>query len=102
MSQQIRTKLSAAGTRLILERPFIGALVMHLPLTEAGADRCPTIATDARALYFNPDYVAALTLAETQFVLAHEGRCTVRSRISRGARTASERARTSPATTPST
>jgi predicted metal-dependent peptidase len=70
--QEIRTKLAAARTRLILERPFIGALVMHLPLTEAGAHRCRTIATDARALYFNPDYIAGLTLAETQFVLAHE------------------------------
>ena len=72
MRQEIRTKLAAARTRLILERPFIGALVMHLPLTEAGAHRCRTIATDARALYFNPDYIAGLTLAETQFVLAHE------------------------------
>jgi len=72
MKPDIRTKLSAARTRLILERPFIGALVMHLPLTEAGAGRCPTTATDARAFYFNPDYIAGLTLAETQFVLAHE------------------------------
>ena len=72
MRQEIRTKLSAARTRLVLERPFIAALVMHLPLTEARADRCPTIATDARALYFNPDYIATLTLAETQFVLGHE------------------------------
>ena len=70
--QEIHTKLSAARTRLILERPFIGALVMHLPLAAAGARHCPTIATDARALYFNPDYIAGLTLAETQFVLAHE------------------------------
>jgi predicted metal-dependent peptidase len=70
--QEIHTKLAAARTRLILERPFIGALVMHLPLSAAGARHCPTIATDARALYFNPDYIARLTLAETQFVLAHE------------------------------
>ncbi len=72
MKFEIQTKLSAACTRLILERPFIGSLVMHLPLTEASAGRCPTTATDARALYFNPDYIAGLTFAETQFVLAHE------------------------------
>lgn len=72
MSQEIHTKLSAARARLILERPFIGALVMYLPLIEASAHRCPTIATDARQLYFNPDYVAGLSLADTQFVLAHE------------------------------
>lgn len=72
MRQEIHTKLSAARTRLILERPFIGALVMDLLLTPADARRCPTVATDARALYFNPDYIAGLTLAETQFLLAHE------------------------------
>jgi hypothetical protein len=68
----IPTKLGAARTRLILERPFIGALVMHLPLVPVAAGRCETVATDARALYYNPEYIAALTLAEVQFVLAHE------------------------------
>jgi len=68
----IPTKLGAARTRLILERPFIGALVMHLPLVPVTAAWCETVATDARALYYNPAYIAALTLAETQFVLAHE------------------------------
>ncbi|HKA45643.1 MAG TPA: VWA-like domain-containing protein [Burkholderiales bacterium] len=66
------TKLGAARTRLILERPFIGALVMHLPLRAADPAWCETTATDARAFYFNPEYIAALTLAQTQFVLAHE------------------------------
>ncbi|HEY7658873.1 MAG TPA: VWA-like domain-containing protein [Burkholderiales bacterium] len=68
----IPTKLGAARTRLILDRPFIGALVMHLPLVPAAAPRCETVATDARALYYNPAYIAGLTLTETQFVLAHE------------------------------
>jgi len=71
-SSEVFTKLGAARTRLILEKPFIGALVMHLPLQAGDASWCKTIATDARALYFNPDYIAALTLAQTQFVLAHE------------------------------
>jgi predicted metal-dependent peptidase len=66
------TKLGAARTRLILEKPFIGALVMHLPLVSADQRWCETLATDARALYFNPDYIAALDFAQTQFVLAHE------------------------------
>ncbi len=69
---EVLTKLSAARTRLILERPFIGALVMHLPLRAANSSWCDTIATDARTLYFNPDYIAGLTFAQTQFVLAHE------------------------------
>lgn len=68
----VPTKLGAARTRLILEHPFIGALVMHLPLVPADGRWCPTVATDARALYYNPAYIAGLTLGETQFVLAHE------------------------------
>ena len=71
-SEAISTKLGAARTRLILERPFIGALVMHLPLVAADPRWCTTTATDARALYYNPAYIAGLTLAQTQFVLAHE------------------------------
>jgi predicted metal-dependent peptidase len=68
----LETKLAAARTRLILEKPFLGALVMHLPLKAADAKWCKTTATDARNFYFNPDYIARLTLEQTQFVLAHE------------------------------
>jgi len=69
---EVMTKLGAARTRLILEKPFVGALVMHLPLVPAEGSWCGTVATDARALYFNPDYIAALDFVQTQFVLAHE------------------------------
>ncbi len=69
---EIDTKLSAARTRLILERPFLGALVLRLPMVRAAPDWCATIATDARAVYYNADYIAGLNLEQTQFVLAHE------------------------------
>ncbi|MBM4181732.1 MAG: hypothetical protein FJ209_09315 [Betaproteobacteria bacterium] len=69
---QLETKLAAARTRLILEKPFLGSLVMHLPLKAADAQWCKTTATDARNFYFNPAYIARLTLEQTQFVLAHE------------------------------
>ncbi len=68
----IETKLAAARTRLILDKPFLGALVLRLPMEPADPNWCPTTATDARKFYFNPAYVDALTLDETQFVLAHE------------------------------
>lgn len=67
----ILTKLAAARTRLIMERPFLGSLVMHLPLT-AAPEWCKTTATDAKAFYFNPAFIDKLSLAQTQFVLAHE------------------------------
>jgi predicted metal-dependent peptidase len=69
---EVDTKLSAARTRLLLDKPFLGALALRLPLIAANAAWCKTTATDARALYYNPRYVADLSLAETEFILAHE------------------------------
>ena len=68
----LETKLAAARTRLILEKPFLGSLVMHLPLQAANAKWCKTTATDAKNFYYNPDYIGRLSLEQTQFVLAHE------------------------------
>lgn len=68
----IETKLAAARTRLILDKPFLGALVLRLPMHAAKPDWCKTTATDARAFYYNPEYIGSLTLDQTQFMLAHE------------------------------
>jgi predicted metal-dependent peptidase len=68
----VATKLSAARTKLILDKPFLGALVLRLPMQEGDPKWCPTTATDARNFYFNPDYIDALNPQQVQFVLAHE------------------------------
>ena len=68
----IETKLSAARTKLILDKPFLGALVLRLPMEAGNPKWCPTTATDARKFYFNPDYIEALSNEHVQFVLAHE------------------------------
>jgi len=72
MSDEIETKLSAARTRLILDRPFLGALVLRMPMKPADPKWCATIGTDARHFYYNPDYIDSLSLEQTQFALAHE------------------------------
>jgi len=69
---KVATKLAAARTRLILDKPFLGALVLRLPMQEVSADWCKTTATDARKFYYNPAYIDELSLDETQFMLAHE------------------------------
>ncbi len=71
MAEDLEEKLCAARTRLILDRPFLGALALRLPLEEARGQWCTTAATDARKLYYNPRYVEALSLGQTQFLLAH-------------------------------
>ncbi len=68
----IEKKLSAAGSALILDKPFLGALVLRMPLVAADPGWCKTTGTDARAIYYNPEYIQRLSLAQTQFVLAHE------------------------------
>lgn len=66
----IETRLAAARARLILDQPFLGALVLRLPLK--AATWCRTTATDAKVLYYNPQWIASLSPSQLQFALAHE------------------------------
>lgn len=70
--EDIENKLSAARTRLILDKPFLGALVLRLPLQAADPKWCATTGTDAKKFYYNPEYIEELRTEEAQFVLAHE------------------------------
>ena len=67
----VAQRLAAARTKLILDKPFLGALVLRLPLIEGG-EWCKTTATDARAIYYNPQWIADLSASQLQFALAHE------------------------------
>ncbi|MDQ7014776.1 MAG: VWA-like domain-containing protein [Gammaproteobacteria bacterium] len=68
----IEQRLSAARTRLILDKPFLGALVLRLPMVAAQPEWCKTTATDARKFYYNPEFIEALHPEEIQFMLCHE------------------------------
>jgi len=68
----ITNKLVAARTRLIIEKPFLGTLVLRLPLEAADPQWCKTSATDARKIYYNAQYIEQLNIEQTQYVLAHE------------------------------
>lgn len=68
----LQNKLAAARTRLILDKPFLGALVLRLPLVAADPEWCQGAATDAKKLYYNQDYINALDIQQTQFVLAKQ------------------------------
>lgn len=80
------TKLAAARTRLILDKPFLGALVLRLPMIEAGP-WCKTTATDMKSFYYNPAYIDKLSLSQVEFVLAHEAlHCALTHFVRRGHR----------------
>ncbi len=71
-NNSVDTKLAAARTRLILDKPFLGALVLRMPLQMADPEWCTTAATDAKKIYFNYEYINQLHSSETQFVLAKQ------------------------------
>ena len=71
-NDKVLTKLSAARTRLILDQPFLGALVLRMPLEIGDPSWCLTAATDAKKIYYNYEYVNQLHSSETQFVLAKQ------------------------------
>lgn len=86
LADEPATKLAAARTRLILDKPFLGALVLRLPLIAAGP-WCRTTATDMKSVYYNPAYIGQLSLSQIEFVLAHEAlHCALTHFIRRGHR----------------
>ncbi len=68
----VELKLSAARTKLIIDKPFLGALVLRLPMIKADPEWCKRTATDAKNFYYNEEYIKSLSLDQTQFIFAHE------------------------------
>ena len=54
IAKDAATKLAAARTRLILDKPFLGALVLRLPMQEAGSGWCRTTATECAPCITTP------------------------------------------------
>ena len=72
MSEDIEKKLGAARTKLILDKPFLGALVLRLPMVAAKSEWCPTTFTDAKKFYYNAEYIEDISSEHVQFVLSRE------------------------------
>ncbi|MCW9012378.1 MAG: VWA-like domain-containing protein [Gammaproteobacteria bacterium] len=72
MPLDLDKKLATARTKLILEKPFLGALVLRLPMVRAKDDWCDTTFSNGKKLYYNEHYIDALSPEQTQFALAHE------------------------------
>lgn len=68
----VEQKLATARTRLILDKPFLGALVLRLPMVAADEKWCESTFSDGRTFYYNPHYIDALDQEQTQFALSHE------------------------------
>ena len=68
--QPAGARLKQARTRLLLDHPFFGVLILRLKDVETSA--IPTMATDGVNLFFNPEFVAGLTAPELLGCVAHE------------------------------
>lgn len=70
MNQSAKAKLGKARAALLFSQPFFATLLMHLEPEEAS--HFPTMATDGRKLFYNPDFVLSLPMPELEGVLVHE------------------------------
>ena len=68
---RMEVKLIKARTQLILDKPFLGNLVLHLPLV-ASDSWCKTTATDGKNFYYSPKFIGSLDSEQTKFILIHE------------------------------
>jgi predicted metal-dependent peptidase len=67
---QASVKIQKARIALLLDHPFFGSLLFRLRERERRSIK--TMATDGVSLFFNPEYVTAISQAELKGSLAHE------------------------------
>lgn len=85
--EAIKSRLTKARTQLMLDKPFLGNLVLRLPLIAADS-WCKTSATDAKSFYYNPEFIDSLSNHQIKFVLIHEAlHCALTHFARRGNRT---------------
>lgn len=63
-------RLRSARAQLVLQHPFLGALLLKLVLCPDG--RCRSISTDGAEIRYRPAFLAELPLADIQFHLIHQ------------------------------
>jgi len=69
--EEVLDKLIKARIEMLMSAPFFGNLATRLQIKDA-TSWCPTAATDGKYFYYNKHFVAALSDAETVFLMGHE------------------------------
>ena len=65
-------QLEADRTRLLMEQPFVGAILIRQNLIPVVDCRCETAVTDGQNIFVSPEFYLAMTPGERRFLLAHE------------------------------
>jgi predicted metal-dependent peptidase len=71
MSDPVVQAIVAARVSLLFNQPFFGNLATRMELIDA-SKWCKTAATDGRKLYYNREFIKALTPSELLFLIGHE------------------------------
>lgn len=66
----LQQRISKAKTSLVLDHPFIGSLVLSMPMRPDPS--VSTAATDGKSILYNEEYLGGMTHDELVFVIAHE------------------------------
>ena len=70
MNQDIKDRIEDVRANILLEQPFYGTILSHIPLVED--ESIDTAATDGRRIIYSPEYMGMLTGSEIKFILLHE------------------------------
>lgn len=68
--QQIEEKLTTARIGLLIKQPFFGSMATRLKIVRD--DKMDTAATDGRNFFYNLEFIAGLSIKETEFLFGHE------------------------------
>lgn len=66
----VQQRLRAARAQLVLQHPFLGALLLKLAMR--ADDHCRTIGGDGQEIQFSPAFFSTLSLADIQFHMTHQ------------------------------
>lgn len=69
---QAAQSLEADRVRLLMDQPFVGAILIRQNLIPVVDSRCGTASTDGQNIFVNPEFYLAMAPAERRFLLAHE------------------------------
>jgi predicted metal-dependent peptidase len=65
-------KITQARVAMLFSHPFFGYLAISLETEEKKNMSVPTMATDGKKLYYDPEWVQSISLQELMGVIAHE------------------------------
>lgn len=72
MDDEVRRRITRARAQLILHRPWFGYLACYLEPKEDRNLLMPTMGTDGKNLFYDPDWVRGLDMEHLQAIIAHE------------------------------